>query len=343
MPVEFRKECLRARFRSPDGADWIERNCEVRFDPLLGSSSRIAEGVKLQTADAGALEELRLPNHECPFCPERIERVTPRFRPEIWPEERIRQGDTLVFPNLVPYSQYAAVAVFSPRHWLSLQDFTPDLIASNLAAVRRYIRAVYAFDSRAQHCAYNINYLYPSGGSLPHPHSQVFLDPYPTTLMRMQQQEAEQYHLQHQGCYWFELVEAERSAGARFIAELGNTDWFTAFAPMGFNEVRAVVRDRETLLDLNDDDIRSIAEGVSHVLGWYESIRYNSFNLVLYSGPLGGSRSYRMNLAIMTRTAMAPYYRSDSMYMERMHWEAAVDRRPESLAGDLRNWFARAL
>jgi len=158
----------------------------------------------------------------------------------------------------------------------------------------------------------------------------------------MQQQEAERYHSQHQGCYWHELVETEKRAAARFITELGNTSWFTAFAPLGFNEVRAVVRDRETLLDLNDSDIGSIAEGVSRVLGWYESIHYNSFNLVLYSGPLGGSRSYRVNLAIMTRTAMVPYYRSDSMYMERMHWEAAVDRLPESLAGDLRNWFATA-
>ncbi len=142
MPLEFRKECLGARFRSPDGTDWVERNCEVRFDPLLGSSSRIAEGVKLQTADAGALEEFRHPDPACPFCPERIERVTPRIRPEICPEGRIRLGDTLVFPNLVPYSQYAAVAVFSPHHWLSLEEFTPDLLASNLAAALRYIRSV---------------------------------------------------------------------------------------------------------------------------------------------------------------------------------------------------------
>lgn len=55
-----------------------------------------------------------------------------------------------------------------------------------------------------------------------------------------------------------------------------------------------------------------------------------------------GKAVRRMNLAITNRTAMAPYYRSDSMYMERMRWEAAVDRLPEALAGDLRNWFATA-
>jgi galactose-1-phosphate uridylyltransferase len=102
------------------------------------------------------------------------------------------------------------------------------------------------------------------------------------------------------------------------------------------------VRERETLVELNDRDIASIAQGVSRILGWYDSIHYNSFNLVLYSGRLGGGRSYRVNLAMITRTAMVPYYRSDSMYMERMHWEAVVDRSPESLADDLRYWFARA-
>ena len=336
MPLEFRKECLRARFRSPDGTDWMERNCEVRFDPLLGNSSRIAEGVKLQTADAGALEEFRQPDPACPFCPERIERVAPRIRPEICPGGRIRLGDTVVFPNLVPYSQYAAVAVFSPRHWLSLQDFTPDLIASNLAAVLRYIRGVYAFDSKAQHCAYNINYLYPSGGSLPHPHSQVFLDPHPTTQMRLQQQAGDAYMAACRRCFWEELAEQETTDGNRAVARLGRVAWFTPFAPLGFNEVRAVVIGRETLLGLDDTDVAHLSTGISRVLAWYSSMSYNSFNLVLYSGPLGGSRSYRVNLAMITRTALVPFYRSDSMYMERLHWEAAVDRTPEEVAKQLR-------
>ena len=120
------------------------------------------------------------------------------------------------------------------------------------------------------------------------------------------------------------------------MARLGRVVWLTPFAPLGFNEVRAVAIGRETLLELDDDDVAHLAAGISRVLAWYSSIGYNSFNLVLYSGPLGGSRSYRVNLAMITRTALVPFYRSDSMYLERLHWEAAVDHSPEEVAKQLR-------
>ena len=84
-------------------------------------------------------------------------------------------GETVLFPNLVPYSKHGAVAAFTTRHWLDLLDFTPALIADNLSACLDYIRAVAEIDADARFCAYNVNYLYPSGGSLPHPHSQVYL------------------------------------------------------------------------------------------------------------------------------------------------------------------------
>ena len=37
------------------------RKLQVRFDPLLGTSSRIAEGVKLQTRSEAALDPFRVP------------------------------------------------------------------------------------------------------------------------------------------------------------------------------------------------------------------------------------------------------------------------------------------
>ena len=110
-------------------------------------------------------------------------------------------GETVLFPNVVPYSQYAAVAIFSTRHWLALREFTPDLIGDDLTAALQFVRQVHHLDGRVQHCAYNVNYLYPSGGSLPHPHAQIYVDPYPTTMMRLQPCLSGCYpHPQHVGC-----------------------------------------------------------------------------------------------------------------------------------------------
>jgi len=336
VPIQFRSEKLEARFMTPDGSQTNVRSVEVRFDPLLGTTSRIAEGVRLQTADAEAVKKFRLPDASCPFCAERIGQVTPCIDPKVSAERRIRVGETVLFPNLVPYSQYAAVASFTTRHWLAVNEFSPKLIADNLAACIRYVRAVHAFDSHARYCSWNVNYLFPSGGSLPHPHAQVFLDPFPTTMMRLQFEAGERYWRANGTSYWEDLVTIERARNERFAWDLGSTAWMTAFAPIGFNEVRAVVRGRETLLQLDDADVAAIASGTSRVLQWYHALGYDSFNLALFSAPLEGSPSFRVNLVMVTRTAMLPYYRSDAMHLERLHWEAAVDRAPETAAAELR-------
>lgn len=339
MAIQFRCENLLSRFLNPDGEAYSERKLQVRLDPLLGNSARIAEGVRLQTSAEVALISIRAPDPNCPFCAERIDKVTPRIATEITPAGRIRVGDTVLFPNLVPYSRYSAVAVFTTRHWLSLRDFTPALIVDNLTASIEYIRAVTKVDSDARFCAYNINYLYPSGGSLPHPHSQIYVDPFPTSMMRMQHASVTAYWRANGRSFWNDLVSEEAERAERIISRDGPIVWMTPFAPIGFNEVRAVLCGRATILDLSSADIQTLASGISRVLAWYDSIGYNSFNLALYSGELGKDGGDCVNLAMITRTAMVPFYRSDSMYLERLHWEAAVDRTPEDVAADVREYF----
>ena len=340
MAIQFRSESLSSRFQNPGDEAYSERKLQVRFDPLLGISARIAEGVKLQTRDDAALVSFRAPDPNCPFCAERIEKVTPRIATEITPAGRVRVGDTVLFPNLVPYSKYAAVAVFTTRHWLDLRDFTPTLIADNLAASFDYIRAVSKHDATARFCAYNINYLYPSGGSLPHPHGQVYLDPFPTSMMRMQHESVAAYWNANRRCFWDDLVSEETKRAERMISREEPIVWMTPFAPIGFNEVRAVLCERATILDLTPADVQALAWGISRVLAWYDSLGYNSFNLALYSGELGKDGADRVNLTMVTRTAMVPFYRSDAMHMERLHWEAALDRTPEDVAADVREYFA---
>lgn len=341
MAIQFRCESLLSRFQNPGDEAYSERNLQVRFDPLLGTSARIAEGVKLQTSVDAALVSFRAPDPNCPFCAERIDKVTPRIAKEITPAGRIRVGDTVLFPNLVPYSKYAAVAVFTTRHWLNLRDFTPALIVDNLTASLEYIRAVTRVDADARFCAYNINYLYPSGGSLPHPHSQLYVDPFPTSMVRMQHASVTAYWEANGRSFWNDLVSEETERAERMISREGPIVWMTPFAPVGFNEVRAVLRERATILDLSSADIQTLAAGISRVLAWYDSIGYNSFNLALYSGELGKDGADRVNLTMLTRTAMVPFYRSDSMYLERLHWEAALDRTPEDVAADVREYFSR--
>ena len=58
---------------------------------------------------------------------------------------------------------------------------------------------------------------------------------------------------------------------------------------------------------------------------------YESFNLAIYGAP-PGTVGYPLNLRIACRSNLRPLYRSDSTYLERLHWEAAVDVTPEEVA-----------
>ena len=72
MPIQFRCETLFSHFQNPSDEGHARRKLQVRFDPLLGASSRIAEGVKLQTGSEAALDPFRAPDANCPFCAGRL-------------------------------------------------------------------------------------------------------------------------------------------------------------------------------------------------------------------------------------------------------------------------------
>ena len=48
---------------------------------------------------------------------------------------------------------------------------------------------------------------------------------------------------------------------------------------------------------------------------------------------------YPLNLRIACRSNLKPFYRSDSTFLERLHWEGAVDLVPEDLAERIRDRF----
>ena len=157
-------------------------------------------------------------------------------------------------------------------------------------------------------------------------------------MMRMQHASVRAYWDVNRRCFWNDLVSEETERAERMIFREGPIVWMTPFAPIGFNEVRGVLCERATILDLSLADLQALASGISRVLAWYDSIGYNSFNLALFSGELRKHGADRVNMTMVTRTAMTPFYRSDSMYLERLHWEAALDRTPEAVAADIREY-----
>lgn len=321
--MELRRERLESVFLDPRRAFGpVRLPLEIRWDPLTGESCRVLPAGSLPQPEQQDLDELAAQTRAtCPFCPERIETVTPRFVSGVCSEGRFRRGDALLFPNLVPYAKWSSVSVYSPQlHLLQIDALTPSLIADNLLTQIAFARAVLRHDPSSRWVSVNANQLPPSGSSIFHPHLQGAVSPVPTSVQR-ELADVPPRLLR-------EYVDEERRSGERHVATRAGVDWLTSFAPSGVGEVRAIVLDAGSPADLQPELVDELARGVVDVLRVYARLGFESFNLALTGPPL--------LLRVVARAYFGAAARSDVMWLERLHGDVATDLWPEALAALLR-------
>jgi galactose-1-phosphate uridylyltransferase len=341
--IMFEKRILSARFFNPlTGFEEDEQPIEYRKDPLLGIWCRInvkrTERVKQGQGETEFGELIERSREKCFFCPGNLKRDTPRFMPSIAPEGRIKLGETWVFPNLFPFSQYHAIATISEEHFLDLNEFSQRQIEDTLNASIDYFSRIYRKDREAKYPSFNWNHLPSSGASIVHPHVQLVMDRSPTCITDLYLRASERYYKEKKENYWERLVEEEEK-GERFIASLGGISWFTSFVPLGNNEVNAVFR-RGSLLELESREITAFAEGLRKVLKGYFNLGVRSFNLTTYSAPVGEEREdFWLSAKIISRPTPQRYYTADAGFMEVLHRERIVESMPEKVAEALRKEF----
>ena len=332
MTLELRRERLTAEILDPRaGYERARTPFEIRWDPLTGQSCRLLPEGSFPPPCRHDLARLASDTRPtCPFCPGRIEEETPRLPPEVDPAGRIRVGEAVLFPNLAPYAKWSSVSVYSPqRHLLPLVELTPELVADNLAAQVDFVRAVSAQDRDSVWPSVNANHLPPAGSSIFHPHLQGSVNPWPTTLQRLL---SEVDPASVDG-----YLAVEQEAGERLVSAEEGVVWLAGFAPLGPGEVRAYVLERSRLDELDEGAVQEIACGISRVLSVYAALGFESFNLALYGMPAGRP----LELRLVARAYYGAALRSDAMWSERLHWEAAVDLAPERVAELAREAWSR--
>ena len=321
----LRRELLTAEMLEPGTGTLIRTPIEVRIDPLTGHSSRIVPERGLMPANDFDLEAFaRESQPRCPFCPGRIDQLTPKLPPTIDPDGRIVHGEAVLFPNLHAYSSHSCVSVYSAqRHYLPLKEMTALLMADNLATQIAYANAVMAADARSRWASVNANHMLPSGSSLFHPHLQGIVDSEPTTVQRLLADvPAQQFDA---------YLAAERTVGSRYLGNTGRVEWLVSFAPIAPAELRAFVAGVSSPAQLGDDLTAELAHGLALAIGAYAELGFESFNLAIYGAP-PDTDGYPLNLRIACRSNLKAFYRSDSTFLERLHWEGAIDLQPETIA-----------
>jgi galactose-1-phosphate uridylyltransferase len=156
-----------------------------------------------------------------------------------------------------------------------------------------------------------------------HPHTQGAVYPIPTNAQWLVADvPAERFR---------EYLDAERRERVRYLGRTGEVEWITGFAPIGPAEIRAFVPGIASPTELSDDLTEELAFGISTAMGLYAQLGFNSYNLAVYGAP-AGTPGYPLNLRIVRRANVEDLFRSDATWLERLHWEAAVDIMPEDLA-----------
>jgi UDPglucose--hexose-1-phosphate uridylyltransferase len=324
-PMELRSKVLTAEMIAPDSGELVRTLIDIRSDPLTGHTSRVLSNRGLMPASDFDLEEFARKNEpRCPFCGERIYRLTPKLPPAIDPGGRIVRGEAVLFPNLHSYAPHSSVSVYSPyRHYLPLAQMTERLIADNIATQVAFAKAVIAADPESCWASINANHMLPSGSSLFHPHLQGIVDSEPTTFQRLLTDVP--------AARFQDYLETERTAGARYLGNTGRVEWLVSFAPIAPAELRAFIGRVSSTAELDDDLIADLAHGLALGLGAYGEMGFESFNLAVYGAP-PATAGYPLNLRLAVRSNLRPFYRSDSTFLERLHWEGVVDLPPESVA-----------
>jgi len=276
---------------------------EIRLDPLTGRSARICHFMELQWPKPDFERLIAGTAKTCPFCPDKVMQITPLFPEEILPEGRLIDDDRILFPNIAPYDSLGAVATMGSIHYIPMTEIDSQRIFKSFNLAFEFFRRVEAVDHpEAVYHLINWNYMPPAGSSLIHPHLQVFSTSSAPNLMRQELHAAQAYLNTAKTNYWDDLVAYEQKDGQRYLGTIGRTHWLTAFAPIGVaGDVLTVVEGVRSTLELTDNDVADLAEGLTRLMAGYDRMGIYSFNMNFFTGAAGDDAA-RFHLLFSPRT-----------------------------------------
>ncbi|MGA3298066.1 MAG: hypothetical protein ABSD41_11525 [Candidatus Bathyarchaeia archaeon] len=345
MPINFESTIREAKILSPLASfEPVIQILEHRSDPLSGrrvivSRQRSEYVQRLIESEPSFIEELVQSSEvNCPFCPEVVEKNAPKFPPEIEVTGRIRVGEAVCFPSLFAHEDFNGIVVPTGQHRLPLSEFTSRMLLDAFKACRIYFEQVHKAFPNVGYTAIAMNFLPPAGSTIVHPHIQALASDIPLQAIADLVNAARKYAAESGSDYWRDLIVTERNLGERYLANLKGVDWLTPFAPVGLNEVDAVVCGKPRFNGLSDAEWDGLAEGMVRVLKYYHELGVRSFNVGVYASPLEDD-SIPVTARIVSRYGYKPKFVSDVWALQYLLGEQEVFESPEETCIKLSTYF----
>lgn len=314
---------------------------EIRYDPLTGQLVRIFPMRRLSFDRFDWTPVVEESKHMvCPFCPDKMEQVTPRFPDSFVDGGRLKLGQAVVVPNLHSYELHTGVVIMSPEHYVPIEKLSVDFIYDSFMAGVAYLKRCAEVDPHgALYGSVNWNYLPFAGGSLIHPHLQVLTGPEPSNYDSLILDGARAYLEKTGSIFWADLVATEQAEKQRYLGRVGDSHWLATFAPRALADVTAIFPNRVTPGDMTSQGIRDLALGLSKVIGYYDSINIPSFNVSLYFGSSPDEGFWAM-ARIVGRFTIFPKIGTDVSHLQTLHGDQWTIYNPEDLAVELKGQFS---
>lgn len=334
--MEFKKVLKKATFLDPfNNFSQGGRECEIRRDPLTGRNSRILF-FPPRILPEPDLEILRKKDTGfCPFCSENIEKITPKFNPELFKEERYRVGESVCFPNAFPYDENGAVTVMTEKHLVLIDEFTPEIINNAISCCVEFLIDVKEKQPEAVYQSINWNYLPVAGSSIVHPHLQITASSIPTNYYSdvLRTMEGSDVNI------FSDLVDSETVQDERFLSRGEYYSWMIAFAPEGVFDLMAVSHEYFEPAELKDGRLRELVSGILKTINFIKANNIISYNMSLFFLP--GNKGFIPHMRICPRTNVPPLDTSEINYMKMLHNEPMSTMKPELVAAEIKKiWFA---
>jgi UDPglucose--hexose-1-phosphate uridylyltransferase len=341
MAIKFRKEFESSKLLNP--ADNFEEKVfpiEFRTEPLTKDKGIVLEfrGRKPERADLSQLiaKSLEVP---CPFCPEVVDKATPKFPPDFCPEGRIKLGEAAVFPNAFPFMPYSALAIVTSKHFVGLSEFTESMLTNAFLATQTYFKITQDHDPRAKYHYVMWNYMPPANSSQIHPHLQLVSGYFALTHHKNLLDASRDYTAKNGTNYWSDFIAEEKRIQERYIATSGNLAWLTSFVSRAPHlDILAIFQGRGSFLSLPREDIENFCQGLTRIFKYMDDENFYSFNLCLYSGTIGED-SFWTQARIIQRGTLPPVNVADIGNLQLLLDTNISLKRPESVCQELKRYF----
>jgi UDPglucose--hexose-1-phosphate uridylyltransferase len=347
MSIRFEAVTREASLLSPlRNFEPVTQTIEHRRDPLTGRSvivlgkrmdyvKRFIESDEFQVEDLASSTQT-----ECPFCAESLRSKAPKFGAEISTEGRIQVGEAVCFPSLFAHEDFNAIVVPTRSHKLPLNEMPPTMFVDAFKACIQYFDRVHTMTPAAKYDAVAMNFYPPAGSTVAHPHIQALASDLPFRATTELLGASESYFHRNGSSYWTELIHTEERLRDRHLGKTGKVHWLTPFAPMGLNEVDAIVSGISSLDRLADENLSGLSEGLARVLRFYYDTGVRSFNFAVYSGPYGEGYDYfDLGLRIVSRYGYKSRFVSDVWALQYLLGDQEVYEAPEETCTKLRRYF----